>query len=563
MTSAGQQEIILIVLLAASAIALIIVLRQLWRMRRAVQQVTDALKGVGRGDFEVEVEASGTGPSAELGRAFNEAAHRLSDSRQQIAAYQRTLEERVQARTRELNEATARAVQMAQTDPLTGLPNRIRFTRELEEAIRKAGNDRHRLAVMFVDIDFFKNFNDLHGHEHGDLLLKTIAARLQAAVRSDDLVARLGGDEYVILLRKLQVASSETAVDRIARDVLSALRVPFVVAGKSFEIQASIGIAIYPRDGRSASELLKNADAAMYAAKQSGRGRFVIFSVESGQAREQQMRRETAIREGLANAEFFLVYQPQIDAVTGMPAGLEALMRWNRPGVGMVSPAEFIPLAEQLGLIKALGQRALEIACGQCLVWEQMDLHPRVSVNVSARQLEDPEWLDAVHDLLARTKISPHFIDLEITESTLVGNPRQTAEILKRLHAIGVSLTLDDFGTGYSSLSYLTQLPFDTIKIDRSFVTPIDQKEPRSIAQAIVALAHSLGMRVIAEGVETPLQMSILREIGVEEMQGFYFSKPLATEAVAPWWFSQMDNAKAWLEGQTRASEAARDKLVG
>jgi diguanylate cyclase (GGDEF) domain len=403
---------------------------------------------------------------------------------------------------------------------------------------------------MFVDIDYFKNFNDAHGHEHGDLLLKSVAARLQSAVRTDDVVARLGGDEFVILLRKLEVAGSESVVDRIARETLTALRVPFVVAGQSFEIQASIGAAIYPRDGRTAPELLKNADAAMYAAKQAGRNRAMIFSAKSMQTRAQQMRRGAAIRQGLANSEFFLVYQPQVDALTGSPTGLEALLRWDRPGIGLVYPADFIPLAEELGYIKALGQRALEIASGQCLIWTQMDLHPRIAVNVSALQFQDPEWIDSVHAVLFQTQISPHFIDLEITESILIANPRQTAETLKKLNTIGITLTLDDFGTGYSSLSYLSELPFNTVKIDRSFVANVDQKHARGIAQAIVALAHSLGMRVIAEGVETPLQMTILRDMGVEEMQGYYFSKPLLSEEVPRWWVKQMNNAKAWLDGQ-------------
>lgn len=538
-----RPESLLIVALVFAVVVLVVVLLRLRALGRSVTEITDALAAVGRGDFDVEVPAHGTGPAAALGRAFNESVHRLHDSRKQLAAYQRTLEERVKERTRELNAATARAVQMAQTDPLTGLPNRLLFTRELEEGVRRAGNQRSKLGVLFIDLDYFKSYNDTHGHEQGDFLLKTVASRLLAAVRTDDMVARLGGDEFVILLRKLDGPGAEEAIERVAREVLAALQVPLKVGSREVDVQASIGVAMFPRDGKTATDLLKNADAAMYAAKQGGRGRVEVFSSESGQVQAERTRREVAIREGLANAEFFLVYQPQVDCATGSPSGLEALMRWNRPGKDMVAPTEFIRIAEEIGLIKALGQRALDLACSQLLTWQQSDLFPRVAVNVSAKQLDDPDWLDSVESTIASARISPRFLDLEITESMLVGNPKRIAETLSRLNRIGVTLTLDDFGTGYSSLSYLTQLPFDTIKIDRSFVTALDQKEQRSIAQAIVALAHSLGMRVIAEGVETPLQMTIVRDMGVEEMQGYYFAKPMRAEEVPAWWQTQIANA--------------------
>ena len=530
---------------------LVAVLLRLRALRRAVGDVTEALAAVGRGDFDVEVTGHGTGIAGGLERAFNESVQRLHDSRKQLAAYQRTLEERVQERTRDLNEATARAIQMAQTDPLTGLPNRLLFTRELEEGVRRASNSRTRLAVLFVDLDFFKAYNDSHGHEKGDLLLKNVAARLSAAVRTDDMVARLGGDEFVVLLRKLDSVGSEQIVERIAREILATIQMPFAVGSRQIDIRASIGVAIFPRDGTTATELLKNADAAMYAAKEGGRGRVEMYSSESGQAQAERTKREVAIREGLANSEFYLVFQPQVECVTGLPSGLEALMRWNRPGKGMVAPAEFISVAEEIGLIKVLGQRALDLACSQLLTWQQADLFPRVAVNVSARQLDDPDWLDSIQTTIERAKISPRFIDLEITESMLVGNPKRIAETLSTLNRIGVTLTLDDFGTGYSSLSYLTQLPFDTIKIDRSFVSALEQKESRTIAQAIVALAHSLGMRVIAEGVETPLQMTIVRDMGVEEMQGYYFAKPMRADEVPAWWQMQMSNASLTVPAQS------------
>ncbi|MCX8098722.1 MAG: EAL domain-containing protein [Casimicrobiaceae bacterium] len=541
-------------LLSGALLLTLLVLFVVWARLRAlgktVQAASVALAAVGRGDLEVELPAHGKGVAAQLGRSFNDAVQRLHETHKQLAAYQRTLEERVKERTRELNEATARAVQMAQTDPLTHLPNRLLFSRALEEALRKAASRVGKLAVLFVDLDHFKVFNDTYGHERGDRLLRTVATRLVESVRSDDMVARLGGDEFVILLRHLEGPGAEAMAERIAAKVLAAIREPIDLGMPPFEAQASIGLAVYPRDGRTAAELLRNAGAAMYAAKQSGRGRIETYSSDLAQRQAERAKREAAIREGLDRSEFFLVFQPQLDCVTGLPSGVEALLRWNQLGRGVVPPSEFIATAEAIGLIGALGQRALELACAQVREWQRCDLYARIAVNVSVKQMEDPDWFDSVQSTIEEFGVSPRYIDLEITESTLVGNPQRVIDVLNRLSRLGVTLTLDDFGTGYSSLSYLAQLPFNTVKIDRSFTGALDRREQRSVAQAIVALAHSLGMRVIAEGVETPQQMAIVRELGVEEMQGFYLAQPMPAEQIPQWWQQQMANARVLLEAR-------------
>ncbi len=512
------------------------------RTRRTLHALTEAARSLSQGDFQVEVPIRSRGPAGELARAFNEMAHQLSASRAQITNYQRSLEIRVRERTKELHTATVRAVQIAQTDPLTGLPNRLLFRSKLEDAIKSAVSDKSRVAVLFVDLDFFKTFNDSLGHDAGDAVLRIAAARLKDAIRQDDLVARFGGDEFVVLITRLEAQHAEHVALLVAEGILEALVKPFDVGTSRLNMPASIGVAMFPHDGADASALLKNADTAMYAAKQAGRNRIEHFSGGSSRQQAQRSQYETDMRRGIADNEFFLMFQPQVDAGTGSPTGLEALLRWRHQTRGLIQPGDFITVAEESGIINQLGQRALELACQQFKMWQAQDIHPRISVNVSAKQLEDPNWLRTVDQTIQSTGIPPQYLDLEITESMLVGNPQNVIDTLNTLGQMGVTLTLDDFGTGYSSLSYLTRLPFHTIKIDRSFIQHIDDKPRRGIVQAIVAIAHSLGMRVIAEGVETPLQLSIVRDLGCEEIQGFYLSKPLEAQAIAGWWNTQLRN---------------------
>ena len=530
-----------ILLVAAISVAIIswVISR---RTRHTLLALTDAARALSQGDFQVEVPIRSRGPAGELARAFNEMAHQLSASRAQITNYQRSLEIRVRERTKELHTATVRAVQIAQTDPLTGLPNRLLFRSKLEDAIKSALADKSRIAVLFVDLDFFKTFNDSLGHDAGDAVLRTAAVRLKDAIRQDDLVARFGGDEFVVLITRLEAQHAEHVALLVAEGILEALVKPFDVVGSRLNMPASIGVAMFPHDGADAGTLLKNADTAMYAAKQAGRNRIEHFSGGSSRQQAQRTQYENDMRRGIADNEFFLMFQPQVDAATGSPTGLEALLRWRHHTRGLIQPGDFITVAEESGIIHSLGQRALELACHQFKVWQGQDIHPRISVNVSAKQLEDPNWLKSIDQTIQTSGIPPQYLDLEITESMLVGNPQNVIETLNTLGQMGVTLTLDDFGTGYSSLSYLTRLPFHTIKIDRSFIQHIDDKPRRGIVQAIVAIAHSLGMRVIAEGVETPLQLSIVRDLGCEEIQGFYLSKPLEAQAIQTWWTAQLHN---------------------
>jgi diguanylate cyclase (GGDEF)-like protein len=531
-------------LLGAALIAVLVL--GLWlgsrRTRRTLRVLTDATRSLSQGDFQIEVPIRSRGPAGELSRAFNEMAHQLAASRTQITNYQKSLETRVRERTKELQSATTRAVQIAQTDPLTGLANRLLFRTKLEDAIKTAKADKSRVAVLFVDLDYFKNFNDSLGHDAGDDVLRVAAMRLKSAVREDDLVARFGGDEFVILLTQLEAQQAASVSQSVARGVIDSLDQPIDVSGTRHSLPASIGVALFPQDGNDANDLMKNADTAMYAAKQAGRNRVEYFSGGSSRQQAQRTQFETDIRRGITAGEFFLMFQPQVDAATGSPTGLEALLRWRHHTRGLIQPGDFITVAEESGIINLLGHRALEMACEQFKVWHGNDIHPRIAVNVSPRQLQDPNWLKSVDSVIQKTGIPPQYLDLEITESMLVGNPQQVIETLDTLGQMGVTLTLDDFGTGYSSLSYLTRLPFHTIKIDRSFIQHIDEKPRRGIVQAIVAIAHTLGMRVIAEGVETPLQLSIIRDIGCEEIQGFYLSKPLEAQAIEGWWRAQLNN---------------------
>lgn len=531
-----------LMLLAGIGIAVISVWVVQRRIRGTLTALTDATRSLSKGDFQVEVPIDSRGPAGDLVRAFNEMAHQLAASRSQITNYQKTLETRVRERTRDLQSATLRAVQIAQTDPLTALPNRLMFRTKLEDAIKSASVNKSRIAVLFVDLDYFKTFNDSLGHDAGDAVLRAAAQRLREAVRQDDLVARFGGDEFVVLITRLEAQHAEHIAMKVAEGILDALRAPFDAGGALTTMPGSVGVALYPQDGTTANELIKNADTAMYAAKKSGRNRIEHFSGGSSRQQAHRTQFENDIRRGISAGEFFLMFQPQVDASTGSPTGLEALLRWRHHTRGLIQPMEFITVAEESGLINPLGQRALELACEQFKLWQTRDIHPRISVNVSAAQLQDPNWLNSVDETIERTGIPPKFLDLEITESMLVGNPKHVIDTLDTLGRMGVTLTLDDFGTGYSSLSYLTRLPFHTIKIDRSFIQHIDEKPRRGIVQAIVAIAHSLGMRVIAEGVETPLQLSIIRDLGCEEIQGYYIAKPLEASAIDTWWRLQLDN---------------------
>lgn len=430
----------------------------------------------------------------------------------------------------------------ARYDALTGLPNRLYFKDELAQSLGMAARAHMRVAVLFIDLDHFKDINDTSGHSAGDLLLRETAARLKACVRDSDFIARLGGDEFTVLLPGI---SAPESAGLLADKVLQALSKPYIVEGDERFLSASIGIAIYPQDGDSADALLKNADTAMYRAKSGGRNRSVYFEDRMNAEARARVALERELRQAVAQQQFVLHYQPQLDLRTGRICGAEALIRWNHPERGLISPFHFIALAEDVGLIEPLGRWIVDEACAQYKRLAMRGIRlKRVSVNVSARQFRQSDFVDFVLRTVARHEIAPRCLELEITESLLMDAKDEIEQALRTVSDLGVRLAIDDFGTGYSSLAYLKQFAFDVLKIDRSFVKDLDtDSASRAIAHAIVAMAHSLDKEVVAEGVETAAQLDILRELGCEEVQGYYFAKPMSAEALGEFIAARTDAA--------------------
>ena len=431
----------------------------------------------------------------------------------------------------------AQLMHLATHDHLTHLPNRSLLQDRITQAIAHAERAERQMAVLFLDLDRFKNINDSLGHDVGDKLIIVLAERLRGIVRGGDTVARVGGDEFVIVITELQY---ETQAENIARKVLEVLAEPEVVEGTELFLNGSLGISLYPRDGSDCHTLLKNADAAMYRAKEAGRNQFQFFTQAMNANAMHRLTLENELRHALEREEFSLHYQPQIDLAGGTVVGMEALLRWHSPKRGMVSPAEFIPLAEESGLIVPIGEWVLRTACAQNKVWLNAGLSGtqglRVAVNISARQCRFNSLTKLVQRVLADTGLDACHLELEITESLLMDNPEESANTLRDLNQLGIQLAIDDFGTGYSSLSYLKRFPIHTLKIDQSFVRDITtDPDDAAIVKAVIAMARSLKLRVVAEGVETAEQLEFLRAHDCEGMQGYYFSKPMPTEQFAPW----------------------------
>jgi diguanylate cyclase (GGDEF)-like protein/PAS domain S-box-containing protein len=424
--------------------------------------------------------------------------------------------------------AEDRITYLATRDPLTELPNRVLLADRLAQGIAAAQRNQRSIALLFIDLDRFKNINDSLGHEVGDLVLKGAAARLVACVRQGDTLARIGGDEFVMVLEGLRHAEDAA---QVAAKILSALSQPFEVAGHSLITSCSIGISIFPDDAPDERTLMKNADIAMYHAKERGRNDYQFFSPGMNERAVERLNLETALRLALEREEFVLHYQPQVDIRTGGIVGVEALIRWQHPAWGMLAPGKFIGVAEETGLIESLGEWTLLTACQQARAWQLAGLPQiKIAVNISARQLLRPqEFCRKVMSVIELAGIDPALVELEMTESLLLQNADDNISALSELGKRHVRVAVDDFGTGYSSLSYLKQLPIDTLKIDRSFTNNLpDDHEGVVIVQAIVAMAHSLGLRVTAEGVETQEQLAMLRDMRCDEYQGFLFSKPIA-----------------------------------
>jgi diguanylate cyclase (GGDEF)-like protein/PAS domain S-box-containing protein len=418
---------------------------------------------------------------------------------------------------------------IATHDSLTDLPNRSLFNERLRHALHQGTRYSRGIAVMFIDMDRFKVVNDSLGHSAGDRLLQDSANRLAECLRESDTVARLGGDEFVVMIENFTAPKDAIAV---AQKVLVSLARPFFVDGQEFLMSASIGISTFPDDGKDAETLLKNADIAMYRAKDQGRNNYQFYSAQMNKHTFERLAMESSLRRAVERNEFLLHYQPKLDLRTGAIAGVEALVRWQHPDWGMVSPAQFIPLAEETGLIVQIGEWVLKAACEQNKRWRDQGIPPlRVAVNLSARQFAQKTLLSDIAKTIAQSGLTPDCLELEITESLVMTNPEHATETLQKLKAMGISLSIDDFGTGYSSLAYLKRFPIDCVKIDRSFIKDIPtEADDMAITKGVIALGHSLRLKVVAEGVETVEQQDFLRSNSCDEMQGYLFSKPLPAE---------------------------------
>jgi len=429
--------------------------------------------------------------------------------------------------TIERRRAQAEIKKLAYFDMLTGLPNRVLFADRLKQAIVMAERDNRDVALLFLDLDHFKNVNDSIGHAYGDRLLKISADRIQHCLRSSDTVARIGGDEFVVILPMI---SGAEYVSKVAGKILDTLKKPVQLEEYELYTSASIGISVYPNDGASIDDLLKNADIAMYQAKEGGRNNFQFFSRDmNAQALSRQMI-ESSLRQAISREEFYLVYQPQFDIGSRTIVGLEALLRWRHPQKGSIYPLQFISIAEETGMIIPIGEWVLRTACHQAKAWQDAG-HPylRMAVNISARQFKQDNFVALVQTILEESGLPPERLELELTESTIMERADRNIQALRELKNLGVTLAIDDFGTGYSSLSYLKHFPIDRLKIDRSFVRDINTDgDDAAIAEAIIVMAHSLKLEVVAEGVELEEQLDFLNNCKCDMFQGYLLSHPLS-----------------------------------
>ena len=428
-------------------------------------------------------------------------------------------------------EAEERLRQLSQHDPLTGLPNRSLLYEFAEHLLSRASRDGTMTATLFIDLDRFKAINDSYGHDTGDAVLREVARRLEASVRGGDMTARLGGDEFVVLMDHLH---NEEDAAKAARHALDILGRPYEVHGLSLVVTPSIGISLFPQDGQRIDELIKNADVAMYHAKEGGKNDFQFFRQVFNQRVHEALRLERRMRDAMTRNEFMLVYQPVIDTETGAVTGAEALLRWPAMRAG---PARFIPVAEKAGLIRPLGHWVLREACRQQREWHDRGLPAfPLSINVSPLEFRQKHFVDGVAATLERSGLAAHDLRVEVTESTVMGDVGEAAGILDSLHALGIKVALDDFGTGYSSLSYLSRLTIDTLKLDQSFIIGLDRnKADTAIVEGILGLGRSLGLEVIAEGVETAAALDFLRTQHCRQVQGFHFCRPIPANRFERW----------------------------
>ncbi|RTQ36942.1 EAL domain-containing protein [Variovorax gossypii] len=418
---------------------------------------------------------------------------------------------------------------MASHDELTGLLNRSALQSELDRAIKRSNRSQKQFAVLFVDLDRFKHINDTLGHGAGDEMIRICGERLAALLRDSEVVARFGGDEFVLLLENL--CSANDAAE-LAEKILATCAEPFLINTRELHVSASVGVSIYPENGGDAETLLKNADTAMYRAKKKGRNTYRFYAAKMNAQSTEQLMLESALRHALERGELEMHYQPKLNLQTQRIVGVEALMRWHHPALGMIPPVQFIPIAEELGLILSMGKWALEQACADALAWQKFGLPEVVtSVNLSPRQFESRTLIADIKAVLESSGLEPSLLELEITEGAVMANPEHAAELLRTIRDMGVGLAIDDFGTGYSSLSYLKHFPLSTVKIDRSFINDLSQDaDARALIDGIITLSHGLRMKVVAEGIETVAQLEYLRSHGCDEAQGYWLCKPVPAD---------------------------------
>jgi diguanylate cyclase (GGDEF)-like protein len=425
-----------------------------------------------------------------------------------------------------------RVSHMAFHDELTSLPNRLMLSQRLEQALSRHRRAGLQLAILFLDLDRFKVINDSLGHETGDVLLRQVADRLRAHSREGDTIARMGGDEFVVLIEN---SGNLPDISARAQRLVEQLSAPYLLGSNDCHVTVSIGVSVFPADGSDAPALLKAADVAMYRAKDTGRDSYQFYSAAMNVHTVERLELESDLRHALERHEFLLHYQPKVEVATGLITGIEALLRWDHPQRGLISPMDFIPLAEETGLITSIGEWVLATACARTKEWQDHGFAKlSVAVNLSARQFADPMLLPKLTSIIRRSGLDPSSLELEITESLVMSHGGSAVAVLQQLKSLGVRIAIDDFGTGYSSLAYLKRFPIDTLKVDRSFIRDIpDDSGDKQITRAIIAMAHSLRLRVVAEGVETADQLKFLRKERCDAVQGYYLHRPLPEAEVA------------------------------
>ncbi len=515
---------ILVTLLIMTIIAILIADRLQRILTKPIVNMVKHIENIYRtGNFESRLKESHDNEIGELVSGFNKMLQTVQERENELTIRSKQLQRLVDVRTEQL-------YQKAHFDSLTGLPNRYLLVDRLHQAIAKSSRSNNKLALLFLDLDRFKIINDNLGHQNGDQLLKEVAKRLLKLSRQSDTVARLGGDEFVFLLENL---SSLKSAARTAKRIIESFKVPFRIQDHILHVSTSIGISIYPEDGDDEKALLKNADISMYHAKQQGSGKYSFYTNEINQTSLERLKIESQLRAALENDELHMVYQPQKNLNKKRIENLEALIRWNSPKNGPISPGIFIPIAEETGLINQIDLWVISKVCKQISIWNKIGLnHLTVAINVSAGHLISEILLNHLEREVKKHNIDASQIEIEITEAVFVEHTNQTIENLKKLKAFGVKIAIDDFGTGYSSLQYIQNFPADTLKLDGMFVQSLDTKASQGIVRSTIILAHSLGLELVAECVETQAQLDFLIEHKCDLIQGYLFSKPLLPEDI-------------------------------